>query len=186
MAKTSDHICFQATLHRPGGKDAGADWAFLRLPQEASDRLPARGLVSVEGTLQGATFAATLEPDGEGGHWLRVEPDMMESSGARPGETVELDIAPAAQEPEPKVPADLQEALDAAPEKARETWQAITPKARRDYIQWMVSAKKEETRDKRIGVAVDKLAKGDRRPCCFDRSGMYGKGLSCPVPAEEG
>jgi hypothetical protein len=25
------------------------------------------------------------------------------------------------------------------------------------------------------------LAKGKRRPCCFDRSGIYDKSLSCPI-----
>ena len=36
-------------------------------------------------------------------------------------------------------------------------------------------------RVKRIETACDMLAKGKRRPCCFDRSGMYGKSMGCPV-----
>ena len=34
---------------------------------------------------------------------------------------------------------------------------------------------------KRIASACDMLTKGKRRPCCFDRSGMYAKSLGCPV-----
>ena len=34
-----------------------------------------------------------------------------------------------------------------------------------------------------IAVACDKLAKGQRRACCFDRSGMYSNSLSAPEPA---
>jgi hypothetical protein len=177
-------IRFQATLHRPIGEDEGADWAFLRLPQRASDSLPARGMVSVEGTFNGKAFAATLEPDGEGGHWLRVRPELQAIAGARMGDVATLEIAPAAVEPEPEVPDDVQHALDSASEKARETWGAITAVARRDWIFWIVSGKKAETRVKRIGVAIDKLSKGSRRPCCFDRSGMYDKSLSCPVAAD--
>jgi hypothetical protein len=142
-------------------------------------------MVSVDGTFNGVPFAATLEPDGRGGHWLRVEPELSKSAGAKVGDLVEFEIAPVAVEPEPKVPVDLAEALAAAPPKALETWQAITPAARRDYIFWMVSGKKAETRVKRIGVAIDKLAKGNRRPCCFDRSGMYDKSLSCPIADDE-
>ena len=41
-----------------------------------------------------------------------------------------------------------------------------------------------ETRVKRIEVAISKLSAGSRRPCCFDRSGMYDKSLSCPIPDE--
>ena len=86
---------------------------------------------------------------------------------------VTLEIAPAAEEPEPKVPADLRKALAAAPPGARKVWSDITPLARRDWIQWIVSAKQAETRARRIRTACDMLAKGKRRPCCFDRSGFY-------------
>lgn len=173
-------IRFQATLQRPGGADAGAPWTFLKVPQDASDPLPARGMVSVEGTANGRPFAATLEPDGQGGHWLRVKPKLQEAFGAQVGDTLAFEIAPALVEPEPEVPEDLKEALSAAVPKARETWASITALARRDWIHWIVSGKKAETRVKRIGVAIDKMSKGNRRPCCFDRSGMYDKSLSCP------
>ena len=37
----------------------------------------------------------------------------------------------------------------------------------------------------RIDKGCDMLAKGKRRPCCFDRSGMYDKSLSCPVADDQ-
>ena len=103
------------------------------------------------------------------------------SRSADAGDVVTLEIAPAGKEPGPRVPADLRKALAAAHPKARAVWSDITPVARRDWIQWIESAKREETRLKRIEIACDMLAKGKRRPCCFDRSGMYAKSLSCPV-----
>lgn len=184
MPTLTSPIRFQATIHLPGGKDRGADWLFLTLPQEASDPLPARGMVSVEGTFDGISFAATLEPNGEGGHWLRIKPALASQVKARAGQVATLEIVPAAVEPEPEVPDDLQAALDSAPSKARETWASITALARRDWIHWIVSGKKAETRVKRIAVAIDKMSKGNRRPCCFDRSGMYDKSLSCPIAAD--
>jgi hypothetical protein len=135
----------------------------------------------VEGTFDGFPFRATLEPDGQGGHWLKVDRKMREAAGAEAGDVVTLEIAPVAEEPEPKVPPDLRKALAAAPPKAREVWSDITPAARRDFIHWITSPKRAETRAKRIETACDMLAKGKRRPCCFDRSGMYSKSLSCPV-----
>jgi hypothetical protein len=142
-------------------------------------------MVSVEGRFGRVPFAATLVPDGEGGHWLKVRPEWLEASGAAVGDQVSLEIATVAVEPEPEVPPDLQGALETAPAQARETWSSITPLARRDWVFWIVSGKKVETRQKRIAVAMDKMAKGDRRPCCFDRTGMYDKSLSAPAAEDE-
>lgn len=48
-----------------------------------------------------------------------------------------------------------------------EVWQNLTPLARNEWICWITSAKKEETRQKRISTMEDKLNKGMRRPCCW-------------------
>lgn len=180
-SKAASKIRFSATLLRPKTTAKAVSWTFLTLPKEASAKLPSRSMTSVEGTFKGLAFQATLEPDGQGGHWLKVDRKMREEAGAEAGDVVTLEIAPVAEEPEPKVPADLRKALAAAHPKSRAVWSDITPVARRDWIQWIESAKREETRLKRIESACDMLAKGKRRPCCFDRSGMYAKSLSCPV-----
>lgn len=65
-----------------------------------------------------------------------------------------------------KVPADLQKAITSAP-KALATWEDITPLARNEWICWVISGKKAETRDIRIKKALSKLASGMRRPCCW-------------------
>ena len=179
-SKAAFKIRFSATLLRPKATAKAVSWTFLGLPNEASAKLPSRSMTSVEGTFNGFPFQATLEPDGQGGHWLKVERKMREAAGAVAGDVVSLEIAPVAQEPEPKVPADLRKALAAAP-KARQVWADITPAARRDFIHWITSPKRPETRVKRVETACDMLTKGKRRPCCFDRSGMYDKSLSCPV-----
>jgi hypothetical protein len=178
---TASRIRFSATLFRPAATAKAVAWTFLTLPKEASVKLPSRGMASVEGTFNGVAFRATLQPDGQGGHWLKVDQELREAAGAETGDVVSLEIAPMAEEPEPSVPADLRNALAAAHPKARAVWSDITPVARRDWVQWIESAKREETRLKRIESACDMLTKGKRRPCCFDRSGMYDKSLSCPV-----
>ena len=185
-SKTDSKIRFSATLLSPRRPTAKVvSWTFLTLPKEASSKLSSRGQTTVEGTFNGFPFRATLEPDGQGGHWLKVDRKMREAAGAEAGDVVTLEIAPVAEEPEPRVPADLRKALGAAPTKAREAWSDITPAARRDFIHWIVSAKQAETRARRIRNACSMLAAGKRRPCCFDRSGMYGKSMSCPVAAPQ-
>jgi hypothetical protein len=183
MATVTGKIRFKARLSRPASPK-GAAWTFLVLPAAASAKLPTRSMATVDGTLNGEPFQATLEPDGQGSHWLKVDKALREAAKASAGDTVALEIAPVAVEPEPGVPADLRKALATNP-AAQATWADITPVARRDWIAWITSGKKAETRVKRIDTACDKLASGMRRACCFDRSGMYSKGnMGAPEAAE--
>ncbi|MET0808755.1 MAG: YdeI/OmpD-associated family protein [Pseudoxanthomonas sp.] len=182
MPKPIANIRFKATLLRPESPK-GATWAFLVLPADASAKLPTRSMTTVDGTLDGYPFQATLEPDGQGSHWMKVGRALREAAGAVVGDTVALEITPVAVEPEPGVPVDLRKALAAAP-AARAQWNSLTPVARRDWIHWITSGKKAETRERRIVNACDMLASGKRRACCFDRSGMYSKSLGAPKAAE--
>jgi hypothetical protein len=182
MTKTDSKIRFTAKLLRPAETAKDGDWTFLILPKDASANLPSRGMTTVKGTINGFPFRATLEPDGQKSHWLKVTRKMSEAAGADAGDTVTLEIAPLGEEPEPRVPADLRKALAATP-KARALWSDITPVARRDWIHWITSAKQAETRARRVANACSMLAAGKRRPCCFDRSGFYSKSLSAPKAA---
>lgn len=181
MNKPAANVRFKAKLLRPASPK-GAVWTFLVVPKNASAKLPTRGQATVDGTLDGQPFQATLEPDGQGGHWFKVSKVLREAAGADVGDTVSLYITPVAEEPEPRVPVELRKALAAAA-GARAQWTKLTPVARRDWIQWMTSAKKAETRLRRIANACDMLASGKRRVCCFDRSGMYSKSLGAPEAA---
>ena len=64
------------------------------------------------------------------------------------------------------VPADLRKALisDSA---AREKWEDITPLARNEWICWVISVKKPETRRQHIERVRTELKEGMRRPCCW-------------------
>lgn len=65
-----------------------------------------------------------------------------------------------------KLPADLRKALISAPPLPA-VWKDITPLARNEWICWVTSGKKEETRNIRIEKTLSKLKGGMRRPCCW-------------------
>jgi hypothetical protein len=60
-------------------------------------------------------------------------------------------------------PDDLRSALDADPETAA-FFDQLAPSHKKDYIRWILDAKKAETRSARILKAVDKLGQGLKRP----------------------
>lgn len=183
MTKPAAKIRFKAKLLRPADASERASWTFLVLPAKASAQLPTRGMTTVAGTINGHPFQATLNPDGQKSHWLKVDKRLREAAGADSGDVLSLEIVPVEREPEPRMPADLRRALAEAPQ-ARAVWTDITPVARRDWIHWITSAKRPETRAKRVQNACDMLATGKRRVCCFDRSGFFSQSLSAPRAAD--
>lgn len=64
------------------------------------------------------------------------------------------------------VPADLNNAI-VKNTKVKILWGAITPLARNEFICWVLSAKKDETRAHRIHRTCESLLEGKRRPCCW-------------------
>lgn len=65
-----------------------------------------------------------------------------------------------------QVPKDLKKAIISSSDVLI-AWEDITPLARNEWICWVTSAKKEETRKGRIKRLLENLAEGKRRPCCW-------------------
>src|SRR5439155_21839225 len=65
-----------------------------------------------------------------------------------------------------EIPADLKRAL-ASDSQVLTAWEDITPLARNEWICWIESAKKPETRSRRIEWGCSNLKDGKRRPCCW-------------------
>lgn len=65
-----------------------------------------------------------------------------------------------------KTPTDLEE-IFLSHHQMFESWNSITPLARNEWICWIESAKKLETRNRRIKIMCENLVAGKRRPCCW-------------------
>ncbi|PWK16432.1 YdeI/OmpD-associated family protein [Tumebacillus permanentifrigoris] len=89
--------------------------------------------------------------DGEGAPQTRKErAAAREKAPADPNRTVE-------------VPADLQMALEGH-EAAQALFDTLSYSQRKEYVEWITSAKREETRTRRVGQAIEKLEEGKKRP----------------------
>lgn len=155
--------------------DTIKDWTILRLPPDASAQLPSRGMSMVSGTMNGVSFKTLLEPDGKYGpglkpsHWFKPDQKLLDDAHANAGDTVHVTMEPTKEWIEPELPEDVKKMLASSP-KAEALWNDITPLARWDWVRWIRAVKSDETRQKHLEVALDKLNKGMRRPCCFNRS----------------
>jgi Domain of unknown function (DUF1905)/Bacteriocin-protection, YdeI or OmpD-Associated len=154
------------------------EWTILRLPEQASEKLPSRGQVAVHGTINGHGFQTVLEPDGYFGHWMRIDEKQRQTAAISAGDTATLEIEPLKDWPEPKVPQDFETALAAAPQKIQDLWKDITPMARWEWVRWVNATKDSDTRKRRVEVSISKMKSGKRRPCCFNLAACTDPDLS--------
>jgi hypothetical protein len=151
---------------------------ILRLPSSASRKLPSRGQAAVQGTINGHAFQTVLEPDGDFGHWMRIDGKLQQTAALNAGATATLEIQTLKDWPEPNVPQDLETALAAAPQKIRDLWKGITPMARWEWVRWVNATPNPDTRKRRVEVSISKMKNGKRRPCCFNLAGCTDPNLS--------
>jgi hypothetical protein len=144
------------------------DQAILRLPEDESAKLPSRGQVAVHGTINGNELRTVLEPDGYGGHWMRVDVGLQKAVGIGAGDSASLKLEVSNDWPEPDVPEDIANALSTAPQNVKDKWKDITPMARWEWIRWVNETRNMDTRALRIEKTISKLGGKHRRPCCFN------------------
>jgi hypothetical protein len=168
----SQTVLFDARLLTTNGR------AILQLPETASRKLPSRGQVAVHATINGHTFQTVLEPDGNFGHWMRVDGRLRKATGVSSGVSATVEVEPTDEWPEPRVPPDLKKALSDAPRNIRDLWEAITPMARWEWVRWVNATRNPDTRKRRIAVSLSKMRSGKRRPCCFNLSSCTDPDLS--------
>ena len=87
----------------------------------------------------------------------------LNASGAKPAR-----VAKAASKPMPALPPDLVAAFEAAP-KAKAAFDAFAPSHRREYLAWILEAKRADTRARRIAQTVAWLTEGKSRHWKYER-----------------
>ncbi len=135
------------------------NYSVVDLPPALAADLPFDGpRLRIEGEIDGVPFEAALMPDGGGGHYLMTPSKMLKKLGKTVGDsvTVAFGIADPNAVPEPP---ELRAALDELPD-LRMVWDGLTPGKRRGLVHGIATAKRPETRIKRVGALIDQLADG--------------------------
>lgn len=150
---------FDARLIARGPKGA---WVFLDFPVSASKQLGSPGRVPVWGTMNGHPFRTSAFPTGDGTHQIAVNKALQSGADAKPGDRVRVVLQVDTEPREVKPPLDLTKALAHAPE-AKRNFDALSYGHRKAYVEWILGAKKPETRARRIQQALMHLSKGKGR-----------------------
>ncbi|MDQ6846847.1 MAG: YdeI/OmpD-associated family protein [Candidatus Dormibacteraeota bacterium] len=135
--------------------------AYVALPENASDVFGTRARFPVKARFNGVAYRGCVVPMGNGGFALQVNKAIRTQLRLGLGGAVDVSLMVDADPHSVDVPADLQDALDAAMLNA--AFDAMPYGNRRGYARWIAGARKPETRRRRIGQAMEKIGAGQRR-----------------------
>jgi hypothetical protein len=134
----------------------GGGGTLVPIPREVATKLGLKGFPKIQAMIAGTPYRGSLMPMGDGTYCLGVLKSIQEAAGVGQGDRItvllELDTAPRTVEP----PADLAKVL-AKDKKAAAAWEQLSFTNRKELAVGLTSAKKPETRERRLKAAVEKL-----------------------------
>lgn len=140
---------------------AGTEVAALKPPFDVAAVFERKGRVPVKGTINGFPFRSSLMNMGDG-HMMAVNAQLRAGARCKAGDTVAVLMELDQDKRKVEVPAYLKKIVEGDP-KAREFWSQLSFTHQKEYVREIESAKRIETREKRIAAMMDALRKGQRK-----------------------
>ncbi len=132
---------------------------YVDVPEEVSRELAAGAAnVAVRGTVEGLAVRTTLVPRGRGLHRLAIHGELRKKLRVDTGAVVEVSLERDEESREPAVPAALSVALRLSA-RAQGEFRAMTTALRREVVRFILGAKQEATRERRVTKMVRVLEK---------------------------
>lgn len=148
---------FEVILKKP----EGIDGAYFLVPFDVPEAYGTKAQVKVRGTIDGYPYRGSIANMGEG-HCMVVKKEIRQAIGKSAGDTVKV-VMKIDREPRiVVVPEDFQQALENHPD-AKEIFENFAYTHKKEYVEWIESAKKQETRENRINKALEMIADGRKR-----------------------
>lgn len=151
MKPLVDKKCLLEKFHGKGG------WTFARIPEFKKEKNTPFGWVKVRGAIDGYEIRKySLMPMGNGNYFLPVKAEIRKKIKKEEGDRVHIILYP---DNEPlEVPDEMLLCLEDAPE-AFQFFHSLSESEQKYYIQWIYSAKKEETQIDRMAKSIQRLSK---------------------------
>lgn len=132
-------------------------WTYVQIPEIIKSKNKPFGWVKVQGSIDGYEIRKYhLMPMGNGALFLPVKAAIRKKIGKQEGDAVHVILYP---DDEPmEIPEEFVICLKDEP-AAEKFFNVLSESEQKFYIQWIYSAKKEETKIERMASAVDRLVK---------------------------
>lgn len=146
----------------------GTGGACIYFPYDVEKEFGTKGRVPVKATFDGVPYSGSLVKYGAPQHMLGILKAVREQIGKGPGDTVDVTIKKDESERTVDIPADFEKLL-----KKEKVWPAFDKLSythKKEYVRWIMDAKRDETRANRITKSVEMLRSGIKTPDSAGRS----------------
>jgi hypothetical protein len=129
-------------------------------PFDVPQTFGTRARIPVRGTINGFPFRSSLMPMG-GCHAMAVNREIREGAGVQAGDEVDVVME---RDDEPRTveaPPELQKEL-AKHKKAHERWESLGFTHKKEMAKWVIEAKQDETRKRRVAKVTQVLKTGGK------------------------
>lgn len=134
--------------------------AFVSIPFDV-EMVFGKKRVPIEATIDAEPYRGTLVRRGGPGHMLIVLKEIRRRIGKGPGDTVEIVLWEDLQPRTVDLPPDLVHMLKSRPKAAR-FFEGLSYANKREFVRWILEAKRPETRKSRLERTLALLAKGQK------------------------
>jgi len=158
--KMADHhkIKYITTIIQHEAMDAG----FVEFPFEVKEFFGKKGKLKVKAVFDGKVlYRGSLFNMGCKCHVLGITKDIRKQLNKTFGDQVQVEIEEDLEVREVIVPVDVSVLLDKNP-KAREYYEGLSFTDRKEYMSWIETAKKQDTREKRVLLFIEKTGNGKK------------------------
>ena len=146
---------FTATI-----QNAGGGGAFVEIPFDVEEAFGAKR-AKVRAQIEGVPYRGLLVRMGSEQHILIILKGIREQIGKTFGDEIQVTVEPDLEERVIEIPKDLMKELKKDKE-AKAFFDKLSYTHRKEYVNWVTEAKKEETRQNRIIKTIEMLKKGKR------------------------
>ena len=142
---------FNAEIKKIEGKDG----AYIEIPFDVEEVYGAKR-VKVKATFDGVEYRGSIVKMGLPCYIIGITKEIRKKIEKEPGDIIEVTIEKDEEERVVEIPTDFKERIE-LDNNIKEFWNTLSFSIQKKYVTWITSAKKEETRNKRIDTAIEKL-----------------------------
>ena len=131
------------------------DGAYIEIPFDVEEVYGAKW-VKVKATFDGVEYRGSIVKMGLPCYIIGITKEIRKKIEKEPGDIIEVTIEKDEEERVVEIPTDFKERIE-LDNNIKEFWNTLSFSMQKKYVTWITSAKKEDTRNKRIDTAIEKL-----------------------------